>query len=141
MTDGSAGTRQGLTGKRRNPFLVWLVWPIITLGIYHLYWWYKINDEARRLDARIKVSPAVSVLALFPGFLILIPPFVTIYRTGTRIRSMQQAGGSTPSCIPILGLVLSFVFSLQALYYQVMLNELWAHYGNLAPDTSVPLAG
>ncbi|MDR0342036.1 MAG: DUF4234 domain-containing protein, partial [Nocardiopsaceae bacterium] len=33
----------GRAGKTRNVFLVWLVWPFITLGIYHLVWWYKIN--------------------------------------------------------------------------------------------------
>jgi hypothetical protein len=59
--------RLGLTGKRRNPFLVWLVWPIITLGIYHIFWWYKINDEARRLDPAIDVNPVISLLPFFPG--------------------------------------------------------------------------
>jgi hypothetical protein len=99
---------QGLTGKPRNPVLVWLVWPLITLGIYHLYWWYKINDEARRLDPSIDVNPLLSLLALFPGVLIIVPPFVTVYRTGGRLRSMQQAGGLPPNVLPIIGLLLMF---------------------------------
>ena len=35
----------GVIGKHRNPLLAWLVWPLITLGIYHLVSWYKINRE------------------------------------------------------------------------------------------------
>ena len=73
--DASSG--QGTTGKRRNPFLVWLDWPLITLGIYHLYWWYKINDEARRLDQSINVDRVMSLLASIPGGLIIVPAFVT----------------------------------------------------------------
>ena len=130
---------QGTTGKRRNPVLVWLVWPLITLGIYHLYWWYKINDEARRLDPSIKVDPVMSLLALFPGGLIIVPAFVTIYRTGNRLRSMQRAAGMTPNVIPIVGLVLAFVFSLYALYYQVSLNGIWSNYGNQPENTPVAI--
>ncbi len=77
---GSGGV--GLIGKHRNPFLVWLVWPLITLGIYHLVWWYKINREVRDIDQRIEVSPGVAVLALFPGAIILVPPYVSAWKTG-----------------------------------------------------------
>jgi ABC-type spermidine/putrescine transport system permease subunit II len=135
----NSSSAQGTTGKRRNPFLVWLVWPLITLGIYHLYWWYKINDEARRLDPSIKVDPVIALLALFPGGLIIVPAFVTIYRTGNRLRSMQRAAGMTPNVIPIVGLVLAFVFSLYALYYQVSLNGIWSNYGNQPENTPVAI--
>jgi hypothetical protein len=130
---------QGLTGKHRNPFLVWLVWPLITLGIYHLYWWYKINDEARRLDPSIEVNPVLSLLALFPGGLIIVPPFVTVYRTGERIRSMQRAAGQTPDVIPIVGLLLIFVVTLFSLYYQISLNGIWSNLGNPPENTPVPI--
>ena len=32
--------------KVRNPWAVALL-PIVTLGIYHLVWWYRINRELR----------------------------------------------------------------------------------------------
>jgi hypothetical protein len=135
----SAVPRWGETGKRRNIFLVWLVWPLITLGIYHLYWWYKINDEARRLDPSIQVNPLVSLLAIFPGVFIVVPPFVTVYRTGERIRRMQADAGIDADVIPILGLLLMFVFSLYSLYYQVGLNRIWSAFGDQAPNTQVEL--
>jgi hypothetical protein len=137
-TPNSVPPGQGLSGKHRNPVLVWLVWPLITLGIYHLYWWYKINDEARRLDPSIDVNPLLSLLALFPGALIIVPPFLTVYRTGERIRTMQQASGEQPSVLPIIGLLLMFVFSTYALYYQISLNGIWANYGN--PPENSPVA-
>ncbi len=130
---------QGLTGKHRNPVLVWLVWPLITLGIYHLYWWYKINDEARRLDPSIDVNPLLSLLALFPGGLLIVPPFVTVYRTGGRLRSMEEAAGMPPSVLPIIGLLLIFVFSTYSLYYQMSLNGIWTNYGNQPENTPVPI--
>jgi hypothetical protein len=133
-TRGATG--QGTVGKHRNPFLVWLVWPFITLGIYHLYWWYKINDEARRLDPSITVNPVMSLLALFPGSVIIVPPFVTVYRTGERIRSMQRAAGTDPNVLPIVGLLLMFVLGLYALYYQVSLNGIWTAFGD-QPENSV----
>jgi hypothetical protein len=136
---GSTLSGQGLTGKHRNSVLVWLVWPLITLGIYHLYWWYKINNEARRLDPSINVSPLLSLLALFPGAVIIVPPFVTVYRTGKRIRSMQEAAGIPPSVLPIIGLLLMFVFSTYSLYYQITLNGIWSAYGNQPENTPVPI--
>jgi hypothetical protein len=132
MITGSAfgaSPAQGMRGKPRNPFLVWLVWPLITLGIYHLVWWYKINDEARKFDPRIEVNPVLSVLALFPGGIIVVPALVSIYRTGDRLRAMQASAGRTPSVVPVIGLLLAFLFSLYSLYYQVNLNGVWASYG------------
>jgi heme/copper-type cytochrome/quinol oxidase subunit 2 len=119
----------GRAGKTRNIFLVWLVWPVITLGIYYYVWWYKINREARDFDPQIKVEPALSVLAVLLGWLIIVPPFVSTWRTGDRIAQMQRAAGLTPTCQGWIGLVLMFVFSLQSLYYQAELNKIWAHLG------------
>ncbi len=131
----------GRTGKTRNIVLVWLVWPIITLGIYHLVWWYKVNREARDFDPRIEVNPVLSVLAITIGALIIVPPFVSIYRTGERIAQMQEAAGMQRSCNGVLGIVGAFVFGLQALYYQYELNRIWAHLGSPAEGSTVTLPG
>ena len=130
----------GRTGKPRNIVLVWLVWPVITLGIYHLVWWYKINREARDFDERIQVNPALSVLAVTIGAFIIVPPFVSLYRTGERIAQMQEAAGMQRSCNGVIGIVGAFVLGLQALYYQAELNRIWAHLGSQPEGTTVPLA-
>jgi hypothetical protein len=120
----------GTAGKTRNIFLVWLVWPLITLGIYYYVWWYKINREARDFDPEIKVEPVLSLLAVTLGWFIIVPPFVSTWRAGERIAQMQRTAGLEPTCQPWIGFVLMFVFSLQSLYLQSELNKIWAHLGN-----------
>lgn len=116
------------TYKKRNVFAVWLGLPLITLGIYSFVWIYKVNDEARRFLQDNTIKPALSVLAFFPGAIIIIPPFVTIYRTGKRIARMEAAAGSPNRAEPAVGLILGFVLSLYSLYYQDHLNSLWERY-------------
>ena len=129
----------GRAGKTRNIWLVWLVWPLITLGIYHLVWYYKINREARDFDENIKVEPVLSLLALVPGAVIIIPPCVSVYRTGERIGQMQEDAGMDRSCNGWIGLVLSFFLSLHALYYQSELNHIWARLGEPEEGSLVAL--
>ena len=133
----------GRAGKTRNIFLVWLIWPLITLGIYHFVWWYKINREARDFDENIDVQPELSLLAILIGWVIIVPPFVSIYRTGTRIAKMQEDAGMDVSCNGWLGLVLSFFAGLHSLYYQYELNLIWARLGHPEEGSLValPVAG
>jgi len=116
------------TYKKRNIAAVWLGLPLITLGVYSVVWIYKVNDEARRFLQDSTIRPAMSVLAFVPGALLIVPPFITIYRTGTRIARMEQAAGSPNRAEPVVGLVLAFVWSLYSLYYQDHLNGLWDRY-------------
>jgi NADH:ubiquinone oxidoreductase subunit 5 (subunit L)/multisubunit Na+/H+ antiporter MnhA subunit len=129
----------GRAGKSRNILLVWFVWPLITLGIYSLVWYYKVNREARDFDRRIDVRPGISLLAVLIGWIIIIPPFVSIYRTGGRIATMQRAAGMPGSCNGVIGVVLVFFVGLQSLYYQHELNQIWKHYGNPPEGAVVPL--
>jgi hypothetical protein len=129
----------GRAGKTRNIWLTWLVWPILTLGIYHLVWYYKINREARDFDEKIAVEPTLSLLAVLIGWIIIVPPFVSIYRSGERIAQMQEDAGMERSCNGWLGLVLSFFASLHALYYQYELNRIWARLGQPEEGSLVAL--
>jgi hypothetical protein len=124
------------TFKKRNIFAVWLGLPLITLGIYSYVWIYKVNDEARRFLKDDSIRPVMSVLAFIPGAILIIPPFVTIYRTGKRIARMEAAAGSPNRAEPVVGLILGFVFSLYSLYYQDHLNGLWDRY--LLPTARPP---
>jgi Domain of unknown function (DUF4234) len=129
----------GRAGKTRNIWLVWLVWPFLTLGIYHLVWWYKINREARDFDENIAVEPVLSLLAIAIGWIIIVPPFVSVYRTGERIAQMQEDAGMERSCNGWIGLVLSFFAALHSLYYQYELNRIWARLGHPAEGSLVAL--
>ncbi len=102
--------------------------PLITLGIYSYVWIYKANDEARRFLRDDSIKPALSVLAFFPGAILIVPPFVAIYRLGQRIARMEEASGSPGRASGGLGILFIFVFSLYSLYYQSHLNALWDRY-------------
>jgi hypothetical protein len=113
------------TYKKRNVFGVWLGLPFITLGIYSYVWIYKVNDEARRFLKDDSIKPGLSVLAFIPGFILIVPPFVAVYRLGRRIARMEEAAGIPSRASGGIGLLLAFVFSLYSLYYQSHLNGLW----------------
>ena len=63
----------------------------LTLGIYYLVWYYKVNRELRDLgratdeETRLGRSPLTSLLAISVGWLILVPPFVSMYHTLRRV--------------------------------------------------------
>ena len=111
--------------KKRNIFGVWLGLPLITLGIYGFVWWYKINDEARRYLNDDSIKPGVALLALIPGFLLVVPVFVTIYKTAQRVQRMQEKAEARGRIEPVLALVAAFFSSLHVLYIQEMLNRVW----------------
>jgi hypothetical protein len=123
------------TYKRRNVVGVWLGLPFVTLGIYSYVWLYKVNNEARRFLGDESIKPGLSVLAFFPGAILIVPPFVAIYRLGTRIAKMEEAAGIPSRASGGIGLLLAFVFSLYPLYYQSHLNGLWDRYlpGSITP--------
>ena len=126
------------TYKMRNVVGVWLGLPFITLGIYSYVWIYKVNDEARRFLRDESIKPGLSVLAFFPGFILIVPPFVAIYRLGQRIARMEAAAGIPSRASGGIGLLLAFVFSLYPLYYQSHLNGLWDRYGPLSTAPPPP---
>jgi Domain of unknown function (DUF4234) len=113
--------------KIRNPFGVFVL-AIVTLGIYYLVWYYKVNRELRDA-AGIDVSPIVALLAITVGWLIIVPPFVSWYRTFERIQQAQRQAGLTSEANPILGFILYlialFVLPVELLYAQDELNKLW----------------
>ena len=81
--------------KVRNPWAVALL-PIITLGIYHLVWWYKINKELKAYgEAKgydLGQNPTNSLLALFPGGFIIVPALITYWRGTKRVMGASKLG-------------------------------------------------
>lgn len=126
---GYSGRR---VGKVRNPFGVWLL-GILTCGIYSLYWWYTVNQEAKNYEPRLDVEPTLSLLAMF----IPIANLVSLVRTGGRIQTVQRSSGLAPSCSGGVGFLLMLLFGLHVVYYQGALNSVWARHGNLPEGTAV----
>ena len=128
--------------KIRNPWAVALL-PIVTFGIYHLVWWYRINREMRDFGRAkgydLGRSPTNSLLALFPGAYIIVPPFITYWRGTKRVQGASRVAGKDP----LSGWIALILFILLGLglwaYMQVYLNEVWrAEAATLPGQAALP---
>src|SRR5690242_17815096 len=128
------------TAKTRHPVAVPAL-ILVTLGIYGIYWWYQINREmvdlgrARNADG-LGDSPGKSLLAVFPGFLIIVPPYISLYNTVKRIQRAQEVttGQVTLNGMVVLWLIIaSFLIGVAGIvvpgYIQQELNKAWAAVG------------
>ena len=99
---------------------------IITLGIYGLYWYYKVNEEILRYTGDQTISPSRSLLAVIPGFLLIVPPFIAYYNTSNHVVQMQQQRGIQSQISPALVVILALVIWFgMAAYVQEHLNRVW----------------
>src|SRR5919108_5021255 len=94
-------TPDGTGYKRRNPWGVLLL-NLVTLGVYHFVWYYKINNELRNNGQHN--DPTLALLAILLGGIVIVPPFVSYYRTARRIREAQEPTGATELMVPVLGM-------------------------------------
>ena len=114
--------------KVRNPWAVALL-PFITFGIYHLVWWFRINKEMKAFgEARgydLGRNPTNSLLALFPGFLIIIPPLVSYWRGTQRVQGTSALANREPVNGWIALVLYIFISPAMFAYLQVSLNHVW----------------
>ncbi len=120
------------TAKIRNPLGV-LGLGIITLGIYHIFWWYFINREMADYGQANDVpelgdNPMLSVIAITFGALIIIPPFVSLWRTLKRIETAQNRALGSNNIGVLLLFILIFIPLANLAVFPIMqsnLNQVW----------------
>ena len=129
--DGGPGT-----AKVRHPVAV-AVLAVVTLGVYFLYWWYQLNREMVDLGRSRKAdglgdNPWLSLLAMFPGGLVIVPPFFSIYNGVQRMKRAQEitVGSVTMNGWIVVGLYAgSLVVGVAGLivpgYIQDEMNKVW----------------
>jgi hypothetical protein len=136
------GTRSAV--KVRSPWAAALL-PIITLGIYHLVWWYKVNKELKLYgEAKghdLGQSPVNSLLALFPGALIIVPPLVSYWRGTKRLMGAAGLAGAEPVNGWISILLYLIIAPAFWAYVQVSLNHVWEREAEALPGHEAPPAG
>ena len=116
-------TVNGIGFKRRNPWGVFGL-TIITLGIYGIVWYYKINNELKNYG--IENDPTVATLAITIGAFVIVPPFVSLYKTADRILQAQDRANASEHIVPVLALLLAVVVAgFHLPYYQSQLNKVW----------------
>jgi Domain of unknown function (DUF4234) len=131
----------GNSAKIRNPLGV-IGLSLITLGIYYIFWWYFINREMADLGrargvTELGENPVLSVVALTIGSLIIVPPFVTYWRTCKRVETSQNQllGSNNFSVllafllifIPLLGLISTYLV-------QSNLNQVWERAAQMSSE-------
>ena len=129
--------------KIRSPWAAALL-PIITLGIYHLVWWYRINRELRDYGQAkgydLGQNPTNSALALFPGGLIIVPALITYWRGTKRVQGAARVGGHEP----VNGWIALILYLLLApglwAYLQSSLNNVWRSEAEALPGQPEPPA-
>jgi len=108
--------------KLRSPIAAILLgW--ITLGIYYLYWFYKVNEEAGILNDDDNAKPGVSLLAVTLGWFLIVPPFWSHWTTAKRV---GKATGRPPHWSANLLcsiLLLPFVSVIYVIWVQGKLNK------------------
>jgi hypothetical protein len=134
-------TIEGQQYLKRNPLGV-LGLSIITLGIYGIVWYYKVNVEVQRFENDQTMSPVRSLMAMIFGWLIVVPPFIAMYNTAKHVQAMETRLGIHQTLEPAFAIVLMFLFSLgNGIYVQEHLNRAWdAARTRAAGPPSMPVA-
>ncbi len=130
--------------KERGPLVVWLL-IVVTLGIYGLVHWYKINREMRdyseHAGAPLGNDPTLSLLALFPGGIVIVPAIWTWVTTTQRAQAVRRmAAGDAATEVPsvFLGVLLGFIYATNHPYLQSSLNATWRMAGATSAFAAAP---
>ena len=121
---------RGQTARVRSPWGV-LGLSIVTLGIYYLVWYYKVNREMSDWGAQnnvdIGLSPGMSLIAVTAGAVLVIPPLISIWGTGKRMQLTQRAAGvyGGSGLLWFVLHIIPIVSLFAPVYLQMQLNKAW----------------
>ena len=135
-------TLDGSVYTKRDPLGV-LGLTIITLGIYWLYWYYKINVEIRQFEKDDTIRPGIALLAMLLGWVLIVPPFISLYNTSLHVVRMEERLGIHALLSPALNIIVFFVFGFgTGMYTQEHLNRVWdaAASSTALPPPAMPPA-
>lgn len=99
-----------------------IVFSIITCGIYAIYWFIKLTDEANSV-AETEQTASGGMAFLFTIISCGIYSFYWMYKQGNKIDEMKRRNGQSSSNTGVIYLVLSVV-GLSIVSYALMQDEL-----------------
>jgi len=123
--------------KVRGP--VWIgIWTLVTFGIFAFYYTYvtakDLSEYGTAKGHDLGQRPGMTLAAMLIGWIIIVPPFVVLYRQAKRIQQAQRIAGASDTMNGWLALVLYLVvFPVFYAYEQSQLNKAWAAEGGPVP--------
>jgi hypothetical protein len=107
--------------KERNPLGV-IGLSLITLGIYGIFHYYYVNKELAELGkargtTELGENPMMSVLAIVPGFILIVPPFVSIWNTWKRQQTARQMFGVQAGLDQVPGFLLHVFIGVVGVFF------------------------
>jgi hypothetical protein len=129
----------------RSPYAVALL-VLLTLGIYGLVWYFRTNQalrsygEAYEDPQLVQIRPARATLAMVPGFLLIVPPFISLGAFVGNVRRAEQVGRSEVTSGFLVTLMLLTIVLIPAIagYVQAGLTQLLRRYPRLSSDAAPP---
>jgi Domain of unknown function (DUF4234) len=115
-------------GKIRSPLGV-VALGIVTLGIYYFVWYFKVNKEMAELGQakgteECGTSPGTSLVAILFGWILIVPPFVSLYRSCSRLNAGERAVGRPEGIeAPLLWLLFILIGPVGHYLFQRNLNR------------------
>lgn len=108
-------------GKVRSPWSVWWLC-YLTLGIYYLVWYVKLNKELARA-----AGPDVQVQSFGLWFSQCVPIayWISLAHTTERLNTAQHRNGTAPTASAGMAILGTFWFISQTRYLQRRANSLW----------------
>src|SRR4029453_7585774 len=110
---------------KRNPLGV-LGLTLITLGVYFLFCFHKVNDDLGGGDNDKTISPTRSLMAMIFGWILIVPPFIAMYNTAKHGQALETRRGVGQTAEPALTIVfMLFIGFVNGMYVQEHLNRAW----------------
>ena len=108
-------------GKERNPLGV-IGLSLITFGIYGIFQYYYVNKELAEIGkargtTELGENPMTSVLAIVPGFILIVPPFISMWNTWKRQQTARQMFGVQQGIDQVPGFLLSIFIGIVGVYF------------------------
>jgi Domain of unknown function (DUF4234) len=118
----------GERGKVRHPLgIIGLM--LITFGIYYWVWYYKVNKEMAEMGKvrnteELGTSPGTSLLATTLGVFLIVPPYVSLYKSSKRLQASERLIGVPAGMEPgLLFLLLILIGPVGIYIFQSNLNK------------------
>ena len=129
-----AGTARDV--KVRGP--VWVA--LFSLTPYSIFWFYfavkDLSEYGKAKGYDLGQNPTNSLLAVFPGGILIVPAIIAFYRFFKRIQQAQRISGSSEQANGWIVVIMIFVgLSFVANgYLQSELNKAWGSEGGPVPQ-------